>query len=119
MTLSKSVGRRIKSLREEARLSQGQLSKLRNITQSSIAKQESGERALGEEGLVWYATYFNTTADYILGLTDQPGRPSENADSSGVTEPSRGLDPVARQQVIELFQGMIADVKDMKDALND
>lgn len=119
MTLSQIVGLRIRFFREEARMSRAQLAKLRNITQSSIAKQETGERALGEEGLVWYATYFNTTADYILGLTDHPGRPDYEGDSSGSSEPSRGLDPVARQQVVELFQSMIADVKGMKDALKD
>lgn len=66
------VASRIKDLRIKSGLSQVELARLRNVSQATVAKQELGERTPGEEGIVWYANYFNVSTDYLLGRTDIP-----------------------------------------------
>ena len=72
MAINTVVGARIRELRESKGLSQTHVAKLRHITQPTVAKQEQGLRALGEEGLMWYADYFNVSTDYLLGRTESP-----------------------------------------------
>ena len=67
-----TAGKRIRELREKKRITQKELAAARKMTQSAIAKQESGATAIGEEGLCWYADYFGVSADYLLGRTDVP-----------------------------------------------
>lgn len=66
------IGCKIRQLRENARLTQKEIGKLRGVSQSTVANQENGTRSLGEDGLFWYANYFGVSADYILGIIDEP-----------------------------------------------
>ena len=67
-----TAGKKIRELREKKGITQKELATARKMTQSTIAKQESGATAIGEEGLCWYADYFGVSADYLLGRTDVP-----------------------------------------------
>lgn len=67
---SEIVGKRLRELREKSGITQKQMAVARQMTQSAIAKQESGMTAIGDEGLCWYADYFNVSTDYLLGRTD-------------------------------------------------
>ena len=82
-----TAGKRIRELREKKGITQKELAAARKMTQSAIAKQESGATAIGEEGLCWYADYFGVSADYLLGRTDVPETASRGlADLPGGTE---------------------------------
>ena len=61
---------RIKELRTGKGLSQMQLAKELNVSQSAIAKWELGKTEPTASAIIALAKYFNETADYILGLTD-------------------------------------------------
>jgi transcriptional regulator with XRE-family HTH domain len=62
---------RIRDLREDADLTQTEMSKAINLPQRTYAYYESGERTVPPEVLISLAKYHKTTVDYILGLTDK------------------------------------------------
>ena len=63
---------RIRNLREDKDLTQSELGKIFNVNQITISQYERGTRALSIEMLVLYAKFFNVSADYIIGLTQNP-----------------------------------------------
>lgn len=64
--------RRIRELREDMDLKQINISELLKIKQPQYARYESGKRDLPLDYLVTLAKFYNTSADYILGLTNEP-----------------------------------------------
>lgn len=62
----------IRGLREDKDLTQSELGKIFNVNQITISQYERGTRALNIEMLILYAKYFNVSADYIIGLTQNP-----------------------------------------------
>lgn len=61
---------RIKELRLERKLSQMQLAKKLDVSQSAVAKWELGKTEPTASSIVKMAKFFGETADYILGLED-------------------------------------------------
>ena len=59
---------RLKELRLSKNLSQMQLAKETNISQSAIAKWELGKTEPTASAIIILAQYFNETSDYLLGL---------------------------------------------------
>lgn len=64
-------GQRIKELRLERGLTQNDLAKILNTTQRSISKYETEYLDLNTNMIITLCTYFNVSADYLLGLTDE------------------------------------------------
>jgi len=62
---------RIKNLREDSDLTQTELASILNISQRAYSYYESGQRMLPPEILIALAKYYNTSTDYLLGLTDK------------------------------------------------
>ncbi len=62
---------RLKGLRENKDLKQEDIAKLLNITQSAYSYYEIGKRQIPSDALIKLATFYNTSVDYILGLTDE------------------------------------------------
>ena len=109
-----TAGKRIRELREKKGITQKELAAARKMTQSAIAKQESGATAIGEEGLCWYADYFGVSADYLLGRTDVPETASRGlADLPGGAEsaaaPGAEGEPPAPSESLEEFVRRIAE----------
>lgn len=61
---------RIKDLREDRDLYQKDLAKILNITQAQYSRIETNENQLSYEGLIKLASFYNTSIDYILNLTN-------------------------------------------------
>ena len=61
---------RIQDLRNDADLSQKQLSEILHISQRSYSHYETGSRSIPIELLVRLANYYDTTIDYLVGRTD-------------------------------------------------
>ncbi|MBQ8371487.1 MAG: helix-turn-helix transcriptional regulator [Clostridia bacterium] len=61
---------RIKDLREDHDLTQKQISEFLHIKQNTYSQYENGQRQLPLSCLVALAEYYNTSTDYILGLTN-------------------------------------------------
>lgn len=66
-------GDRLKALRETEGLSQEDLADQLGISEPQIWRYEKGESAPRADVLTKIATFFDVSADYILGLSDTPG----------------------------------------------
>ena len=63
-------GQRIRELRIEKGLTQTQLAEILNTTQKSISKYETEFIDLNTNVIISLCKFFNVSADYLLGLTD-------------------------------------------------
>lgn len=61
---------RIQDLRNDADMSQRQLSEILHISQRSYSHYETGSRNIPIEMLVRLADYYDTSIDYLVGRTD-------------------------------------------------
>lgn len=66
----KTIGERIKRLRQENNLNQTQLAKKVNINNSVISRIEAGKKSIESSLLVELANIFNVSTDYLLGRTN-------------------------------------------------
>lgn len=62
---------RLKDLREDSDLTQSNLANYLHIKQNTYSQYENGQRQIPLELLVALANYYDTSIDYIVGLTDQ------------------------------------------------
>lgn len=62
---------RIKDLREDKDLTQGQVGKILNMAQTTYSGYETGNRNVPNELLIKLAIFYNTSTDYILGITNE------------------------------------------------
>lgn len=61
---------RIRSLREDSNLTQVKIAKLLGMSQTGYSKYETGENDIPTAILIALAKLYNTSVDYLLGLTD-------------------------------------------------
>ena len=62
---------RIRDLREDNDLTQKQIAEYLHIAQNTYSQYENGQRQIPVDVLIALASYYNTSVDYLLGLTDQ------------------------------------------------
>ena len=62
---------RIRDLREDHDLTQTKLAKLIGMSQTGYSKYETGENDIPTSILIKLALLYNTSIDYILGLTNE------------------------------------------------
>lgn len=62
--------KRLRDLREDNDMSQTALAKIIGMSQTGYSKYETGENDIPTSVLIKLANYYNTSVDYILGLTD-------------------------------------------------
>ena len=62
---------RIKDLREDHDFTQCQVAEYLNIRQNTYSQYETGSRQIPVEALIALASLYKTSADDLLGLTDQ------------------------------------------------
>ena len=62
--------KRLKELREHCDKKQEDIANILNCKQQAYSNYEIGKRALPYEMLICLADYYETSADYILGITD-------------------------------------------------
>lgn len=63
--------RRIRDLREDNDMTQKQMAEILSCSQQVYCNYELGQRDIPTTILIALAKYYNTTTDYILGLTDE------------------------------------------------
>ncbi len=61
---------KIRSLREDSDLTQKELASTLNMSQTGYSKYETGENDIPTKILIDLAYYYNTSVDYLLGITD-------------------------------------------------
>ena len=63
--------KRIRDLREDNDLTQRQLAEYLHIRQNTYSQYENGQRQIPIDALIAIAKFYNTSTDYILGLTSE------------------------------------------------
>ena len=66
--------KRIKELRKERGFNQTEIAKELNMSQTGYSKYETGENDVPTIVLIKLANFYQTSVDYILGLTDFPDK---------------------------------------------
>lgn len=62
---------RLRDIREDRDITQQTLANYLHIRQNTYSQYENGQRQLPIDLLIKLALFFNTSTDYILGLTDE------------------------------------------------
>lgn len=63
--------KRIRDLREDRYLSQIEVAKFLNMSQTGYSKYEVGTNDIPTKILIQLAKFYNTSIDYLLGITDE------------------------------------------------
>ena len=66
---------RIRNLREDKDLTQTDIAKILNMSQTGYSKYETGENDIPTSVLIKLAEFYNTSIDYLLGITNNPVKP--------------------------------------------
>ncbi|MBR6633102.1 MAG: helix-turn-helix transcriptional regulator [Clostridia bacterium] len=61
---------RLKDLREDRDLTQKTIAEYLHVKQNTYSQYENGQRQIPLEMLIMLAKYYDTSVDYILGLTN-------------------------------------------------
>lgn len=67
-----NYGERIKDLLTDKDMKQNALAKILNVTDDILSNYITGRTTIPPEAMAGVASYFSVTADYLLGLTDDP-----------------------------------------------
>ncbi len=67
-----NYAQRIRALREDKDIKQREIAEIIKTSQSYYAQYENEKRPLPIEHLIKLCKYYNISADYILGFTDEP-----------------------------------------------
>lgn len=62
---------RLKDLREDSDITQAVLANYLHIKQNTYSQYENGQRQIPLELLIRLAVFYDTSIDYIVGLTDE------------------------------------------------
>ena len=66
----KEIGERIKHLRISKKLTQDEVAHALNVKRETVTRWETGARDIKTEITLLLSKYFNVSADYLLGLTE-------------------------------------------------
>lgn len=123
MKLLNTTGKRIRVLREDLNLTQGEVRHLLKqdgvtVSQSYLSILERSDRVPSGEVIAGLAQVLRTSSDYILMLTDDPlapGEPDEDApgpavspDELALIERLRGLPQVLREALVAFVDALEA-----------
>ena len=62
---------KIRDIREDKDLTQKQISQVLNCTQQTYSRYETGEITIDINSIIKLAKFYNTSTDYLLGLTNE------------------------------------------------
>lgn len=62
---------RLKDLREDKDLKQDEIASILNISQTNYSKYELGKINIPVNSLIKLSSFYNTSIDYLLGLTNE------------------------------------------------
>lgn len=62
---------KIRDIREDRDLTQKQMSQILNCTQQTYSRYETGEITIDIYNLIKLANFYNTSTDYLLGITNE------------------------------------------------
>lgn len=116
MTVNEQIGKKIRILRKEKGLGQGEFGKLFNMTQNAVTNIETGKRNLPYEDLLKIANFFGVTTDYIIkenGVRIDEPELQSICDYTGLKEKTieffKNKDQNDKKSIAEFIEFMIDD----------
>ena len=106
MAIENFFGQRLRKLRKDAGLTQSALAEKLGIGQSTLAEYESGRVIPTATVVAITAKFFGVSADYLLGLTDNPS-------------PNKGELPEIVKKKLEKAEKLEKAVNELKDMLRE
>lgn len=107
------LGKRLKILRSEKKITQEELGKVVNVTKVSISGYENGNRTPDTETLQKLADFFNVSTDYLLGRSDEP-RPLPNKETEDAEFEAFANNPTLQKWYKELPQSKEEDLEKLR-----
>ena len=101
---------RLKALRNEKGLTTRELAEIYGVSHASISRAETGDRNLNEDDIAFFTKFFDVSADYLLGLSDERKNTIQIVD----IQP----DGVTKTQMEFLKKIEELDVKDMEQVMD-
>lgn len=109
-----AFGNRIKGMREQRGIKQGQFADSMGISRQSMSNYESGKHSPDIDVIVRMADYFQCSTDYLLGLTEHPNpEQAQNygEDISRLSQTLLTLPCPLREQWLDVFIGIVESVQ--------
>lgn len=107
---------RIRELREEKHFTQTRLSIELGVSQETISAYEMGKNAPSAKSLIKLHDIFNTSTDYILGLSDLRNLPIQRNDlgseESALIQMFRKMDGDGKRSLMAYARGYLEGKKD-------
>ena len=101
-----STGTTIRDLRKQHRLSQTELAKAVHVSQATVTAWETGKAEPSSSALNTLASYFNVSADYLLGRKSVDNKTADLADKDTVfTYEGRQIPPEDLEYMKRLLRG--------------
>lgn len=101
-----STGTTIRDLRKQHRLSQTELARAIHVSQATVTAWETGKAEPSSSALNALASYFNVSADYLLGRKKSENKTADLADKDTVfTYEGRQIPPEDLEYMKRLLRG--------------
>ena len=101
-----STGTTIRDLRKQHRLSQTELAKAVHVSQATVTAWVTGKAEPSSSALNTLASYFNVSADYLLGRKESENKTADLADKDTVfTYEGRQIPPEDLEYMKRLLRG--------------
>lgn len=101
-----STGTTIRDLRKQHRLSQTELAKAVHVSQATVTAWETGKAEPSSSALNTLASYFDVSADYLLGRKESENKTADLADKDTVfTYEGRQIPPEDLEYMKRLLRG--------------
>lgn len=92
---------RLKELRKQAGLTQGDLAKALHVAQNTVSNWESGNRMMDAEKIKQVASFFGVSMDYLTGGTNQPSISSNSTRIPVLGDVAAGLPMMAEENIVD------------------
>lgn len=99
------TGEKIRYLRTKNNITSKQLSKILDISESSISLYENGKRTPNIELIIRIADFFKVSTDFLLGVTDNPQKISQNDSEADFSEILENIIAFLSSQNYIVFDG--------------
>lgn len=110
-----SLGERVKSLRENMRMTQQDLGNIVELHGSNVGRIENGKVFPSSDVLLKMAIYFGVSCDWLLTGEDAKTQICDNADEANLIRLYRQLSPKDKDVIQELIEFKIYKAEKEKD----
>ena len=106
---------RLKELRNEKGLTTRELAEIYGVSHASISRAETGDRNLNEDDIAFFTKFFNVSADYLLGISNNRTNTRQVID---ITNSKDGVTPVQMDFLKKIEDLNVKDIEQVFDYID-